>query len=189
VRNTFQVQVVRRGIITLPKELRDNNQIEEGDLLTLINLGDGIVVMSPRRSRVEEIADRLAKEWQSSGETLESMLTTLREVREADEVVRRKAPHSLPLLAQLLAAGRVKTAPKPSLKQNETAQAYVQYPPDAHVLAEAMAAQPGWFIPHDKEHFLNQRTDWQPGFVIDTPGELIQTIKDGYRSSSIRRQV
>jgi len=79
--NTFQVQVVRRGIITLPKELRDNNNIEEGDMLTLIDLGDGVVVMSPQRSRVDEIANKLAKEWQDSGETLESMLTTLGEVR------------------------------------------------------------------------------------------------------------
>ena len=79
--NTFQVQVVRRGIITLPKELRDHNNIEEGDMLTLIDLGDGVVVMSPQHSRVDEIANKLAKEWQDSGETLESMLTTLREVR------------------------------------------------------------------------------------------------------------
>jgi AbrB family looped-hinge helix DNA binding protein len=79
--NTFQVQVVRRGIITLPKELRDNNNIEEGDVMTLVDLGDGVVVMSPRRSRVDEIANKLAREWQDSGETLESMLTTLREVR------------------------------------------------------------------------------------------------------------
>lgn len=79
--NTFQVQVVRRGIITLPKELREHNNIEEGDTLTLIDLGDGVVVMSPKRSRVDEIADKLAKEWQDSSETLESMLSTLREVR------------------------------------------------------------------------------------------------------------
>ncbi|MCL5611944.1 MAG: AbrB/MazE/SpoVT family DNA-binding domain-containing protein [Chloroflexi bacterium] len=79
--NTFQVQVVRRGIITLPKELRDHNNIEEGDMLTLIDLGDGVVVMSPRRSRVDEIANKLAREWQGSGESLESMLATLREVR------------------------------------------------------------------------------------------------------------
>ena len=79
--NTFQVQVVRRGIITLPKELREHNNIEEGDTLTLIELGDGVVIMSPKRSRVDEIADKLAKEWQASGETLESMLSTLREVR------------------------------------------------------------------------------------------------------------
>jgi AbrB family looped-hinge helix DNA binding protein len=79
--NTFQVQVVRRGIITLPKELREHNNIEEGDTLTLIDLGNGVVVMSPKRSRVDEIADKLAKEWQDSGETLESMLSTLREIR------------------------------------------------------------------------------------------------------------
>jgi AbrB family looped-hinge helix DNA binding protein len=79
--NTFQVQVVRRGIITLPKELREHNNIEEGDMLTLIDLGDGVFVVSPKRSRVDEIADKLAKEWQDSGESLESMLSTLREVR------------------------------------------------------------------------------------------------------------
>ena len=79
--NTFQVQVVRRGIITLPKELREQNNIEEGDTLTLIDLGDGMVVMSPRRSRIDEIADKMAKELQESGESLESMLKTLREVR------------------------------------------------------------------------------------------------------------
>jgi len=81
VNNTFQIQVVRRGVITLPKELREQNQINEGDTLTLIDLGDGVFVLSPRRSRVDEIADKLAKEWQESGETLETMLETLREVR------------------------------------------------------------------------------------------------------------
>jgi len=81
VDNTFQIQVVRRGVITLPKELREQNQINEGDTLILIDLGNGIFVLSPRRSRVDEIADKLAKEWQESGETLESMLETLREVR------------------------------------------------------------------------------------------------------------
>ena len=104
-------------------------------------------------------------------------------LREADEVVRRKVPVSLPLLAQLLAAGRVETAPKPTQKQIETAQARFQYPPDAHVLAEAMATQPAWFITHDQEHFLDQRSDIKLSFEIGTPGDLIQTIKDGYRPS------
>jgi AbrB family looped-hinge helix DNA binding protein len=77
----FQVQVVRRGVITLPKKLREQSQISEGDTLTLIDLGDGVVVMTPRVSRVDQIADKLARKWQDSGETLESMLATLREVR------------------------------------------------------------------------------------------------------------
>jgi AbrB family looped-hinge helix DNA binding protein len=81
MKNTFEVKVARRGLITLPKELRDQSHINEGDTLTLIDLGDGVIVMSPRSSRVDGIANKLAKEWQDSGETLESMLTTLREVR------------------------------------------------------------------------------------------------------------
>lgn len=79
--NTFQIQVVRRGVITLPKDLREQNQINEGDILTLIDLGNGIFVLSPHRSRVDEIANQLAKDWQQSGDTLESTLETLREVR------------------------------------------------------------------------------------------------------------
>lgn len=81
MKNTFQVQVVRGGIMTLPKELRERNRIEAGDLLTLTDLGDGVVVINPQRSRVDEIANKLAKEWQASGESLESMLSALREVR------------------------------------------------------------------------------------------------------------
>ena len=79
--DVYRVQVVRRGIVTLPKELRENNNIEEGEMLNVIDLGDGVFVFSKQRSRVDEIADKLAKEWKDSGESLESMLTTLREVR------------------------------------------------------------------------------------------------------------
>jgi hypothetical protein len=50
-------------------------------VLTLIELSDDVFVLSRRRSQVDEVADRLAREWQDSGETLESMLAALREVR------------------------------------------------------------------------------------------------------------
>ena len=79
--NTFKVQVVRRGSITLPKKLRDQNRIDEGDTLTLIDLGEVVFMVSSRRSRVDEIANKLADEWRESGGTLESMLKASREVR------------------------------------------------------------------------------------------------------------
>jgi predicted nucleic acid-binding protein len=104
-------------------------------------------------------------------------------LRETEEVVRRKAPSSLPLLAQLLSAGKVDKGTNPTQKQMGIAKAGVQYLPDAHVLAEAVAAQPDWFIPHDKEHFLNQRSDIQLEFEIGTPGELIQAFIDGFRTT------
>ena len=79
--DVYQVQVVRRGIVILPKELREKNNIEEGEILNVIDLGDGVFVFSRRRSCVDEIADKLAEEWKDPGESLESTLTTLREVR------------------------------------------------------------------------------------------------------------
>jgi bifunctional DNA-binding transcriptional regulator/antitoxin component of YhaV-PrlF toxin-antitoxin module len=78
---TFQVQVGRRGVITFPKELRDQNDIADGEILNLIELSRDVYVISRRRSRVDEVANKLAQEWQDSGESLESMLTALREVR------------------------------------------------------------------------------------------------------------
>lgn len=78
---TYQVQVGRRGVITVPKELRDQNNIADGEILNLIELSDDVFVISRRRSQIDEVANKLAQEWQDSDESLESMLTTLREVR------------------------------------------------------------------------------------------------------------
>lgn len=78
---TYQLQVAKRGLITLPKELRDENRIQDGDILTLVDLG-GAFVLTPQVIQADKIADRLAEHWRAKGESLESMLQTLREVRE-----------------------------------------------------------------------------------------------------------
>jgi bifunctional DNA-binding transcriptional regulator/antitoxin component of YhaV-PrlF toxin-antitoxin module len=86
MKTTYQIQVGRRGVITFPKELRDQNNIADGEILNLVELSEDVFVISRRRSQVDEVANKLAQEWQDSGESLESMLTTLREVRvEYDE--------------------------------------------------------------------------------------------------------
>lgn len=74
------VRVAKRGLITIPKGLRDTYGIEEGDTLTLLDLG-GVFVVSPRLSKVDAVADRLAQQWQGQGVTIEEMLAALREVR------------------------------------------------------------------------------------------------------------
>jgi len=74
------VQVAKRGLITIPKELRDAYGIGEGDTLTLLDLG-GVFVVSPRVSRVDVVAERLAAEWKEQGATLDVMLASLRERR------------------------------------------------------------------------------------------------------------
>jgi len=101
-------------------------------------------------------------------------------LREADEVVRRKASSSRPLLVQLLDAARVGTSLLPTKIQVESARQYVRYAPDARVLAEAICADPDWFITLDKKHFLNKKREFRIGIAIGTPGDLIQSIKQSF---------
>jgi predicted nucleic acid-binding protein len=97
-------------------------------------------------------------------------------LRECDEVVRRKVPVSLPTLAQLLEIGRVEISPTPTIEMIEMARIWVGYEPDAYVLAEAIRAEPDWFVTHDKEHFLRESEDLKFDFQIGTPGDLLQSL-------------
>jgi len=101
-------------------------------------------------------------------------------LKECEEVVRRKTPGSLPILAQLLAAAQVESSAPPSRGQIKAVKAYVRYEPDARVLAEAINAKPDWFVTHDKEHFLKSRSKFDLTFEMGTPGDLIQRFKDDF---------
>jgi len=101
-------------------------------------------------------------------------------LQECEEVVQRKVPVSLPTLAQLLASGSIETSAAPSKKQINSAEVFVQYTPDARVLAEAILASPDWFVTHDKEHFLKHRSRINLPFEIGTPGDLLQRFKDDF---------
>ena len=104
-------------------------------------------------------------------------------LHECQEVVQRKARASLPTLAKLLASSSLETSQAPTKKQISTAEVYVQYAPDARVLAEAMLAKPDWFVTHDKEHFLKHLDRINLPFEIGTPGDLLQRFKDDYTLS------
>lgn len=101
-------------------------------------------------------------------------------LRECEEVLRRKVPASLPTLAYLLELGMVEVATKPSDDFIEQATAMVAYKPDAYVLAEAVGAEPDWFITHDKAHFLSAKPGSNLTIRIGTPEDLIQALEDGF---------
>jgi bifunctional DNA-binding transcriptional regulator/antitoxin component of YhaV-PrlF toxin-antitoxin module len=82
--DTISIQVAQRGLVTLPKALREAYSIQEGDQLTLLDLG-GVFVLSPRRSEIDRIADQLSSTLAERGESLESMLQALREARQRYE--------------------------------------------------------------------------------------------------------
>ena len=78
---TLTAQISQRGVLTLPKSLRDSYKLKSGDIVTVIDLG-GAFVISPRRSEVDRMADEIGSALAERGESLESMLTALREERE-----------------------------------------------------------------------------------------------------------
>jgi bifunctional DNA-binding transcriptional regulator/antitoxin component of YhaV-PrlF toxin-antitoxin module len=77
---TFTVQVAQRGSITLPQTVRRQYNIEPGQQMTLVDLG-GVFVLSPRKSQIDATADRIARELTEQGESHESMLQALRDLR------------------------------------------------------------------------------------------------------------
>ena len=79
--DTMTVQIADEGTVTLPQPLRESYGLHPGDSFTLLDLG-GVFVLSPRRSEVDDLADRFAQVLVERGETLESMQQALREERE-----------------------------------------------------------------------------------------------------------
>jgi len=75
------VQVAQRGVVVLPKALRQAYGLQPGDRLTLVDL-DGAFVLSPQRPQVDALAERISGALTEEGQTLEGMLRVLREERE-----------------------------------------------------------------------------------------------------------
>jgi hypothetical protein len=85
---------------------------------------------------------------------------------------------SRPVLAQLLDAGRVEISPAPTAMQVEVARQHVPCSPDARVPAEAIRAEPDWFVTHEEDHFVNEKHEPSTAFAIGTPGDLMQSVRD-----------
>jgi bifunctional DNA-binding transcriptional regulator/antitoxin component of YhaV-PrlF toxin-antitoxin module len=75
------IQVRKRGVLTLPSEIRDRYDIQEGDTYRLVDL-DGIFVLTPMVPLVPELTREIERLRQEAGLSLEELLTGLREERE-----------------------------------------------------------------------------------------------------------
>ena len=71
----------QRGVLTLPKSLRQQYSLEPGNSFTLLDLG-GVFVLSPKALQIDELSARITKSLVEKGEDLEGMLRILREQRE-----------------------------------------------------------------------------------------------------------
>ena len=75
------VQVRKRGLLTLPAELRQKYGIEEGDTFRLVDL-DGIFVITPLVPMVPELAREIERLREEAGLSIEELLKGLQQQRQ-----------------------------------------------------------------------------------------------------------
>lgn len=79
---TMIVQIRKKGSLTLPVDLRNKYNLDEGDVFTLIDLGDGSFLLTPQVSQVNRLGDRVARILKEEDVSLEDLLNTLDEERQ-----------------------------------------------------------------------------------------------------------
>ncbi|MBK8783940.1 MAG: AbrB/MazE/SpoVT family DNA-binding domain-containing protein [Anaerolineales bacterium] len=75
------VKIRRKGTITIPAKLRKEYKLEEGQTLTVIDLGKGTILLTPKVSQVDKLANQIAEKFKDEGITLEDLLQALNELR------------------------------------------------------------------------------------------------------------
>jgi bifunctional DNA-binding transcriptional regulator/antitoxin component of YhaV-PrlF toxin-antitoxin module len=76
------IQVRKKGNITLPIDLRNKYGVDEGDIFTLIDLGEGSFLLTPHISQVNKLGDRVVEILGEENVSLDDLLNTLDEERE-----------------------------------------------------------------------------------------------------------
>jgi bifunctional DNA-binding transcriptional regulator/antitoxin component of YhaV-PrlF toxin-antitoxin module len=76
------IQIRQKGVITVPVELRRKYGLSEGDIFTLVDLGEGAFIITPGSSEVARLGDQVAKILREEGVSTEDLLRALEEERE-----------------------------------------------------------------------------------------------------------
>lgn len=71
-----------KGTLTLPIELRRKYGYEEGDMITLIDLGEGSILLTHAAVQMDRLGDRIARTLTEEGVSLDEILAALDEERE-----------------------------------------------------------------------------------------------------------
>lgn len=78
-----EIAILRdKGALTLPASLRRKNNLRPGDSFSVVDLGEGVFVLSRRGARLDELSDRVAQMVAQAGYSVEDLMTALEEERE-----------------------------------------------------------------------------------------------------------
>lgn len=79
---TVLAEIKSRGQLTIPKKIRDASHLEEGQVVSVIPVGDSLII-TPKRLELDEAHRQIRKIMKSSGLTEKELLKGLKEEREA----------------------------------------------------------------------------------------------------------
>lgn len=75
------IQIRRKGVITLPIALRRKYSLSEGDVFTLIDLGDGKILLAPQVPRLSKAGEQISAMMADENVTLDDLLQALGDER------------------------------------------------------------------------------------------------------------
>ena len=101
-----------------------------------------------------------------------------RVLQEADGVLARKAPQHKGLFALLLDRANVIVGPAPDTASLEQAGDVIAYAPDAHVLAEAIAARSDYLVSLNHKHLVGNPRAAVLSFPIGSPGDFLAWFRE-----------
>lgn len=75
-------EIKARGQLTIPKKIREASHLEEGEVVSIIPVGDSIIV-TPKRLELDEARRQFKKILKGSGLSVDELLKGLEEERES----------------------------------------------------------------------------------------------------------
>ena len=78
---TATAEIKARGQLTIPKKIREMSHLEEGSFVSIVPVGDSLVI-TPRRIELDEARRQVRKLLKASGLTVGELVEGLKEERE-----------------------------------------------------------------------------------------------------------
>ncbi|MDP3112782.1 MAG: AbrB/MazE/SpoVT family DNA-binding domain-containing protein [Thermodesulfovibrionales bacterium] len=78
---TAVAEIKSRGQLTIPKKIRDISHLEEGQVVSIIPVGDSVII-TPKRLELDEARRQIRKIVKASGLSEKELLSGLKEERE-----------------------------------------------------------------------------------------------------------
>ncbi len=79
---TAVAEIKSRGQLTIPKKIRESSHLEEGQVVSIIPVGDSVIV-TPKRLELDEARRQIRRIMKASGLSEKELLAGLKEERES----------------------------------------------------------------------------------------------------------